>query len=705
MRGLGRDALHLAVLSAFAIAQPLLDLLGKYPAFFAAHDMARSEVVAFGLVLVLGPLLLLLVIELVAALGGERVRRRVHLLLIGALAALLVLQIVRRSSMPTGAVFAVSVAVAVALTAVYARAEGMRTFLSYLGPAPVVFLLLFLLTSSTSKLVLGGSAKAWDAQSSFRPPIVVVMFDAFPGLELQTPDHRVDAVRYPNLARLAREGAWYRNASNVHENTVFSVPSILDGRFPKKGQLPVVQDHPNSLFTLLGSTYDMNVAEEATNMCPPGLCHKTNQKSFRHRMSQLWSDTRIVYEYLALPKSYRADLPQITDRWAGFNEKESGAPGRTQKRGAANVIARLRSGRVGRWRRFLDGIRPGARPQLNFAHVFFPHEPRQYLPDGRIYQAGKEPDPSLEGPPSYDNQFLTDQGLQRNLLQVGFTDRLVGELIDRLKDQGIYDQTMIVLVSDHGESYDVDPKPAPPFVPGKLGFRRAVTKENIEDIASIVMFVKYPKGHGPRGTDKRYVRDVDLLPTIAQVLGIRMPFKVDGTSLLERGYRGHDDVRVETTSDGTVSMGVAEWQARREQSLQRRLELFGWGDEPPGLYGGIGPRTDLLGKRVADLGVAGAAGLTATIEEPGRFTNVNPQAFFCPCQIAGRLRGGSPAGHDIVVALNGEIAATGRSFGDLGANKLNWSVMLPERQLRAGRNSVEVFEVTGSTLRRIGRAP
>src|SRR5215216_2408381 len=109
-RGLARDALHLAVLSAFAIAQPLFDLLGKYPAFFAAHDTSRSEIVAFGLVLVLVPPLVLAQIELLTGIASAVARRRVHLVFIGALAALLFLQVIRRlDGLGTGLMFALAV--------------------------------------------------------------------------------------------------------------------------------------------------------------------------------------------------------------------------------------------------------------------------------------------------------------------------------------------------------------------------------------------------------------------------------------------------------------------------------------------------------------------------------------------------------------------------------------------------------------------
>jgi hypothetical protein len=701
---LHRAFVHLAALASLAIAQPLLDLLGRYPAFFAAHDSTRWEIVGFALVLVLAPPLVLIALEALAGLVSAPARGVAHLVFVAGLAAIVALQVVRRAeSLPTWLVFALALLPGVAAAAIYARVDGVRSFASVLGAAPVLFLALFLFGSSTSKLVTGGTAKAFSLETSFRPPIVLIVFDAWPSNSFMTGDMRVDAKRFPNLARLARDGVWYRNASTVHENTVFSVPSILDGRIPSKGTEPIVQDHPNNLFTLLGKTYDMNVAEEATSLCPPGLCHETNAKSFGSRMRQLAEDVSVVYEYLALPVSYRKSLPQITDTWAGFRERGAETkPQGTKRRGAAFVLRHLRSGRIGRWRRALGRIQAGGnRPQLNFVHAFFPHEPRQYLPDGKEYQAGAAQDSSLEGPPSYNNRFLTEQGWQRELLQAEFTDRLVGELIARLKQVGAYERALIAITADHGESFAVSPQPAPPFVPGKLGFRRAVTDSNAGDIAAVPLFVKYPEGHGPHGTDERYVHTIDVLPTITDVLGIRLPFKLDGHSLLDRAYRGHDEIYVGRTFGDPLRMPLPKWNDERKASLRRRIELFGQGDEQPGLFG-LGPRPDLLGRRVGSVPRASA---TATVLEPRRFTDVDPEATFSPSYVAGRISGSDTGDLALALALNGEIVATAESFPDLGPNKLNWAILFPDSKLKAGRNEVQLLQADGERLSLLARAP
>ena len=49
-RELWRNALHLSVLSAFAFAEPLFDLLGKTPEFFVVRGSTAGDVVFFALV-------------------------------------------------------------------------------------------------------------------------------------------------------------------------------------------------------------------------------------------------------------------------------------------------------------------------------------------------------------------------------------------------------------------------------------------------------------------------------------------------------------------------------------------------------------------------------------------------------------------------------------------------------------------------------
>src|SRR5919197_4040154 len=121
--GLLVAGLHLAALSSFALAQPLFDLLEKNPDFLAAHGVTGWGVVLLGLVLVLALPLLLLAIEALASLLGPGARVATHLVFMAGLAALIAVQVLKKSTgIHSSALAAVGAVVGVLAAFAYARA-------------------------------------------------------------------------------------------------------------------------------------------------------------------------------------------------------------------------------------------------------------------------------------------------------------------------------------------------------------------------------------------------------------------------------------------------------------------------------------------------------------------------------------------------------------------------------------------------------
>ncbi|HEX6712395.1 MAG TPA: sulfatase-like hydrolase/transferase [Thermoleophilaceae bacterium] len=432
--------------------------------------------------------------------------------------------------------------------------------------------------------------------------------------------------RFPNFAAFAAQGTWYRHATTISESTRFSVPAILDGRRPRPRVREDYAGHPRNLFTLLRGRYRMNVAEEATTMCPVPLC----------------------------PPQART-----------------------------TVIQRMRKGRVTRFRRGVARISSG-RPQLTFIHTLLPHEPRQYLPDGRAYISTSKPDP-LGGLASIPRRFLSEQLEQRNLLQLQFADRLLGELVGRLKGEGIWDRSLVALASDHGESFANRPGPAPQFRVGELTFRRAASERNLQDIAGIALFVKYPgQQHGR--TDDRFVRHVDLLPTILHFARISRPAGLIGHRLDDTRYRGHRTIAVYKQDGRLLTMAASRWLRRLHASKRRELALFGSGEKS---IFDFGPAPQLRGTPVDRLELRPRTALRATVANAGARTT----ASFLPAQVSGRIRGGRTSGHTLLFALNGTVVATAPSFAPV--NGYSFSAMLPPDAFHLGANRLEIFEWLG----------
>ena len=157
-------AAHLAVLTGFAVAQPLFDILGHNATFFVARRSTSLEIVVFALALTFLPPAVLILAELGAGLVSSRLARAVHFFFVGALVALIALQALKKLGLLSGstALLVASAVLGFVAVLLYSEARTARAFLSVLTPAPLLFLALFLGASDVSKLVFEGDEQVPD---------------------------------------------------------------------------------------------------------------------------------------------------------------------------------------------------------------------------------------------------------------------------------------------------------------------------------------------------------------------------------------------------------------------------------------------------------------------------------------------------------------------------------------------------------------
>ena len=360
------------------------------------------------------------------------------------------------------------------------------------------------------------------------------------------------------------------------------------------------------------------------------------------------------------------------------------------------IMPRLRHRRPERFARFVRSIRPSRRPTFWMKHALLPHGPYMYLPSGARTRAGAtDVVPEMNSELAFHDPFLTRHNEQRYLLQLGFVDRLLGRLVGRLKRLGIYDDTLIVVTADHGYAWQVG-----------VSTRRSVSASNVHELTPVPLFVKAPGQRSGRVAEA-YAQTLDVTPTIADVLGVRLGYRTQGHSAFSRAVRRRRAVAV-TTRDfsGIVRISGKRWQARRRAVVRRRLRQLGSGNWAS-LYTGIGPHRELVGRRVAGLARAAAKGLRANIAQAASYDHVRRPGGIVPAQVAGSLKGagGPRPGRAVAVAVNGRIEGVGRTFQLLGRPGEHFAVNVPEAALANGRNVVEVFEVTrAGELRALARA-
>ncbi|ODS87365.1 MAG: hypothetical protein ABS46_00225 [Cytophagaceae bacterium SCN 52-12] len=129
---------------------------------------------------------------------------------------------------------------------------------------------------------------------------------------------------------------------------------------------------------------------------------------------------------------------------------------------------------------------------------------------------------------------------------VKLLDDEVGSVIRTLKEEGLYDDALIIFTSDHGEM---------------LGSHSLWQKMCMyEESARVPLIMKLPKGH-PAGRKKidTPVSLVDVLPTVLDLNGLVSPGQTDGRSLLPL-LAGNDKKRdaVFIQYDGNGSLGNAQ---------------------------------------------------------------------------------------------------------------------------------------------------
>ena len=581
-RGVARDGAQLAGLCGLAVAQPLFDLLGRNAEFFAARGATRWQILGFALALVAAPPAALLLLEVAAGLVSPRLRRQLHVFLVGVLGGAFVLVAIRRAAMHPALPIAAAAACGAAVAGAYVRLRAARAILTALAAAPLLFLGLFALDSRASKLILAAEPPPRPVEIELRraPPVVLVVLDELPTVSLMDSRRRIDPVRFPNFADLAGDSTWFRNATTVHEGTTAAVPAILTGRFSPPRRLPVFQQHPQSLLSLLAGAYDLHSSEIATRLCPQTLC-RGGRTPFGRQVASLAADTSVVYLHLLLPERLARRLPPVSESWQGFLG------------GSEDEAARF-----DRFVRSVESRRPAA---LHFGHFLLPHSPWRYLPTGKTYRARyARPAWGRDELWSRDEGIVV-QSLQRHLLQLAYVDRLLGRLLARLRATGVYDRALVVVTADHGIAFRAGRK------------RRPAWPANLHDIAFVPLFVKAPHQNAGR-VDDRLVRTIDVLPTIASIVGARPPWPVDGRSVFAPRRSAE---RVVVVKDGgeRLSAPLATLGRRRDATLRRQLALFGSKQPASALYG-VGRYRALL-HRAVDVAPLAVSSGTADVVRQG----------------------------------------------------------------------------------------
>jgi arylsulfatase A-like enzyme len=103
--------------------------------------------------------------------------------------------------------------------------------------------------------------------------------------------------------------------------------------------------------------------------------------------------------------------------------------------------------------------------------------------------------------------------------EVSWTDTQVGRLLDGLDDRGLLTNSLVILTSDHGEAMDTHPREY-----WNHGF------SVYDESTRIPLIIKLPSSRGAGAVVEGTVSNIDILPTLLDMLQLPIPEAVEGRS-------------------------------------------------------------------------------------------------------------------------------------------------------------------------------
>jgi arylsulfatase len=214
-----------------------------------------------------------------------------------------------------------------------------------------------------------------------------------------------------------------------------------------------------------------------------------------------------------------------------------------------------------------------------------------------LYWATPIPHAAIQAPPDWVNKYVEkfgdeepytgDQGYFPNRYphaayagMVSYLDDQVGQLVEQLKDLGIYENTLIIFTSDNGPTYNGGTDSEWFNSAGLFNEGYGWTKGFVhEGGIRVPMIVHWPGKVIEASSSDHISAFWDVLPTLCDVAGIEAPEGIDGISFLpEISGKGtqekHEFLYWEFPSyQGQQAVRMGKWKAIRKDIFKGNMQL------------------------------------------------------------------------------------------------------------------------------------
>ncbi len=155
--------------------------------------------------------------------------------------------------------------------------------------------------------------------------------------------------------------------------------------------------------------------------------------------------------------------------------------------------------------------KPDGKPFFSVFNFFITHESQLFMRNSESLLIDTD---KVDVPPFYPNTKTVRHDISRLFSNIERMDKQVGELIQILKDDGLYDNTIIFFYSDHG---------------GALPWMK---REVLERGIHIPLIIKFPDEKNAGTVNDDLISSVDFAPTILSLAGVKIPSYMQGKAFL-----------------------------------------------------------------------------------------------------------------------------------------------------------------------------
>jgi arylsulfatase A-like enzyme len=280
----------------------------------------------------------------------------------------------------------------------------------------------------------------------------------------------------PNLDRLAAEGARFERAWGTAAVTPVAHASILTGRF----------NHEHGVRVM---------SADGGFRLPPAERTLFEELSERGWETGAFHSAFPVSSWFGFERGFDV-FEELAGRMERNGDRDQWAIGEKQRRSDETTDLALRF------------LARADEPWDAWIHYWDPHDTVLLPP----------PESWPHGLPAPDDELAVRMEKTREIYaaEVAFVDRQIGRLLERLRERGELERTIVCVVADHGEGL------------GDHGwwFHRLLYEEQVR----VPLILRVPGA--PAGVVARaQVRTVDIAPTVLDYLGLPVPARMSGRSL------------------------------------------------------------------------------------------------------------------------------------------------------------------------------